>query len=167
MRSGRNTKKTILYQHLCEKLEFTTKIEKRLSDSGAVLNDCDEELKFKSFGVDLACALSIIHECGITTSLPEELTKEIQLFSGDADYKEIYDLIPKPVIDEKRKQKINTLRKINIGKVPGAKQYGNHDANEQLGRMLVSETNAITEQPKKRSSRKQKNQMKGMYEKKK
>ena len=113
------TKKVILFKSLCKSLKCTTKLEKRKSDSGCILDKDEIDPVLKPIGSYIACAYILLRECGIplmNTSVYEELKKQ---YSENMDVASMESLLElnedKRIIIDDGKKSMQSLRKLGIG----------------------------------------------------
>lgn len=122
------SRNTILYNVLCIELGITTKIEKRIYDSGVKIKEENEELDLKPIGKDLWIAYHIAKECGMPVLEEDKYVFLLPELNDDLYYSCISDLFPrKSIIVPSNK----SMRTLEMGKVSGGTQISTHKANSQ------------------------------------
>ena len=133
----------MLYKTLIEELGLKTRVEKRISDSGAKILTENDAIELQPFGKDLWIAYNLALECGMPAFTSNDKKFLLPELKEGLDFNSLNDFIKEqPSASEKS---FISLREIDCGKANSSNQLTTYAANSQL----ISLVNPVN--PKRRS----------------
>ena len=137
------TKKVMLFKSLCKSLKCTTKVEKRKSDSGCILDKDEKDPVLKPIGSYIGCAYIILNECGIPLMHADKYETLKNAYLDSMDVTSIDSLLEmnadKRSITKKKKTSMQTFRKLGIGVANSVNQKITYTVNADIMKINASD----------------------------